>query len=97
MISLQGILELYRIGDVDGVNNSTTIEIDDTFGAQQVNIAALNGLRITGDTFLIHSGTNYGNGAGAALGTLANAPIAGNPTVWIPIDDNGTLRHIPAW
>lgn len=37
------------------------------------------------------------NGAGAALGTLANAPTAGNPTKWIGINDNGTTRYIPAW
>ena len=37
------------------------------------------------------------NGAGAAVGTLGNAPTAGNPTKWIPIDDNGTTRYIPTW
>lgn len=37
------------------------------------------------------------NGAGAAAGTLLTAPVAGNPTKWIGIDDNGTIRYIPAW
>lgn len=37
------------------------------------------------------------NGAGAAAGTLLNAPAAGNPTKWIPVNDNGTTRYIPAW
>lgn len=37
------------------------------------------------------------NGAGAAIGTLLNAPTAGNPTKWIGINDNGTTRYIPAW
>jgi hypothetical protein len=37
------------------------------------------------------------NNAGAAAGTLGNAPAAGNPTKWIKIDDNGTIRSIPAW
>ncbi len=37
------------------------------------------------------------NGAAAAIGTLTNAPIAGNPTKWVPINDNGTTRYIPAW
>jgi len=37
------------------------------------------------------------NGAAAASGTLTNAPAAGNPTKWIPINDNGTTRYIPAW
>jgi hypothetical protein len=37
------------------------------------------------------------SGAGAGAGTLTNAPAAGDPTSWIPIDDNGTTRYIPAW
>lgn len=39
----------------------------------------------------------YTNNAAAAAGTLANAPVVGNPTKWIPINDNGTIRNIPAW
>jgi len=35
--------------------------------------------------------------AGASVGTLTNAPSAGNPTKWITINDNGTLRRIPTW
>lgn len=52
----------------------------------------------TGSTAFMHrtSGT-LANGAAAAAGTLTNAPAAGNPTKWIPIDDNGTTRYIPAW
>lgn len=42
-------------------------------------------------------GVAYTNNAGAAAGTLTNAPIAGNPTKWIPIQDGGTIRNIPAW
>ncbi len=37
------------------------------------------------------------DGAGGSLGTLATAPSAGNPTKWIGINDNGTVRYIPAW
>lgn len=37
------------------------------------------------------------SGAGAQTGTLTNAPAAGDPSSWIPIDDNGTTRYIPAW
>jgi hypothetical protein len=37
------------------------------------------------------------SGAGAGAGTLTNAPAAGDPTTWIPINDNGTTRYIPAW
>jgi hypothetical protein len=46
---------------------------------------------------LIDSNVTLNNGAGASAGTLTNAPTAGNPTKWVPIDDNGTTRYIPAW
>lgn len=47
-------------------------------------------------TFLV-SDVALTDGAAAAVGTLSNAPVAGNPTKWIPISDNGTTRYIPAW
>lgn len=59
----------------------------------------------TGGTFhipcaagvLLQTPNTLSDGAAAALGTLSNAPTAGNPTKWIPINDNGTVRYIPAW
>jgi len=64
---------------------------------ETVLIQANNGLTIQNDTVLLHTLTALGNGAAAALGTLTNAPAAGDPTKWIAIDDNGTTRHVPAW
>ena len=49
------------------------------------------------DTTLLCTSVALTNGAAAAAGTLTNAPVAGNPTKWIPINDNGTVRYIPAW
>lgn len=40
---------------------------------------------------------NLTNGAGAAAGTLANAPSAGDPSFWIPVSIAGATRFIPAW
>jgi hypothetical protein len=40
---------------------------------------------------------NVTNGAAAAAGTLANSPVAGNPTFWIPVQVNGVNKFIPAW
>lgn len=48
-------------------------------------------------TALVVSPVTMNNGAAAAVGTLTNAPTAGNPTKWIPINDNGTTRYLPAW
>ena len=45
----------------------------------------------------LNSSVTLTNGAGSSVGTLTNAPAAGNPTKWIIINDNGTLRKIPTW
>lgn len=57
----------------------------------------INGALWTNSNVMIASSTSYTNGAGAGGGTLTNAPAAGNPTKWIPVNDNGTTRYIPAW
>lgn len=46
---------------------------------------------------LVRTNTALTDQAGAQVGTLTNAPTAGNPTKWIAIDDNGTTRKIPTW
>jgi len=60
------------------------------------NIFAAGGIT-TGATTLHTTSVALTNGAAAAAGTLSNAPTAGNPTKWVPINDNGTTRYIPAW
>lgn len=55
------------------------------------------GLLTTGSTTLHATNVSLTNGAGVGAGTITNAPAAGNPTKWIPINDNGTTRYIPAW
>ncbi len=50
-----------------------------------------------GSTTLLTTSAALTNGAAAQAGTLLNAPAAGNPTKWVPINDNGTTRYIPAW
>ncbi len=54
-------------------------------------------LTLTNGTVLVTTNTNFANGAAGNTGTLTNSPAAGNPTKWIAINDNGTVRHIPAW
>jgi len=94
MLTLLGSIESYTIGDNDGLNNGTLIEVDDTAGATRVNINALNGLKITQDTILLHTGTPLVDGAGANAGTLLNAPSVGDPQKWIPIDDDGVTKYV---
>ena len=66
-------------------------------GANRARNAYLAGKIVTGSTTLHETSVALTNGAGAGAGTLTNAPAAGNPTKWIPINDNGTTRYIPAW
>lgn len=48
-------------------------------------------------TFILRSKTTLNNGAAASTATLTNSPAVGNPTKWLPYDDNGTTRYIPSW
>lgn len=57
----------------------------------------VNGALSINSAVMLRTYTPFTNGAGAGAGTLTNAPAAGNPTKWIPINDNGTTRYIPAW
>lgn len=40
---------------------------------------------------------NSTSGAGAGIGTLTNAPAAGNPQFWVPIKIGATAYWVPAW
>lgn len=46
---------------------------------------------------VIQSGVVLADGAGVGAGTIGTAPTAGEPTKWIGINDNGTVRYVPAW
>jgi trimeric autotransporter adhesin len=63
----------------------------------------VNGTIITNSAaFMIGSNTAYTNGAGTGSGvSFTNAPGAsgatGNPTKWIPVNDAGVTRYVPAF
>ncbi len=59
--------------------------------------AIFNGSITHADSTLINTSVALSDNSGAATGTLTNAPLAGNPTKWVAINDNGTIRRIPAW
>ena len=61
------------------------------------NLLRVGGALTVNSATMIATKTAFTNGAAAAVGTLTNAPAAGNPTKWVPVDDNGTTRYIPAW
>lgn len=82
------------LGGAAGATNLITVDKsgNETLGG---SITATTLVVTTGQ--FMSSSVALTDGAAAATGTLTNAPAAGNPTKWIPIDDNGTTRYIPAW
>lgn len=88
---------------VDGASNGhflaqtdNTNDIGAIAGNRPRNLFIAGALQI-GSAQMLATTTAFTNNAAAAAGTLGNAPVAGNPTKWIPINDNGTIRNIPAW
>lgn len=61
------------------------------------DVAVLGELTVGGASYLLKSNNALPDGAAAAAGTLGNAPVAGNPTKWVAINDSGTTRWIPTW
>ena len=70
-----------------GVTGATTLS----------STVGVSGMLTLGTATLLTTSTAFTNGSGSSTGTLTNAPSVGNPTKWIAINDNGTVRHIPAW
>lgn len=84
-VAAGSVAERVRISSTGGLSVNTTS--DPGAGLIYTNSA----------TFMSRTKTTWATGAAAQTGTLTNGPTAGNPTKWIPVDDNGTTRYIPAW
>lgn len=65
--------------------------------APRPNVDSIEGELSDITTHLLRSSETLANGAAGNAGTLTNAPVAGDPTKWVSIDDNGTTRYLPAW
>ena len=84
-----------------GLQLNTVLKSNVSTGTAPLSVASttpsIMGVRSPNAGELIGSSVPLTNGSGAGAGTITNAPVAGNPTKWIPINDNGTTRYIPAW
>ena len=88
-------LYLYRdAANILALKNSTTAQ---EFRVYETTTGPIYKALLGNRQLMKISGASFTDGAGASAGTLTNAPAVGNPTKWIPIDDNGTTRYIPAW
>lgn len=83
----------------DGASDSLAMKRGGGTQSFRVYNAAANAYKalVADGNLMLMNGITFTNGSGAAVGTLTNAPSAGNPTKWIPVSDNGTTRYIPAW
>lgn len=81
----------------DTASAAGTLLMDLQVGAASKFNVSKAGLITTNSATMIASNQAFTDGAAAQAGTLTNAPAAGNPTKWIPINDNGTTRYLPAW
>ena len=59
-------------------------------------VSNLGGLSL-GSAILLRNMVSFASGAAAQVGTLTNAPTAGNPAKFLFIVDNGQTLAIPAW
>lgn len=88
----------YERGVFDWGTTANTL----TIGPQAAGTGTLRGVSAIGtwsfaNAVMHTSSIALTNGAGAQVATMTNGPTAGNPTKWVPINDNGTTRYIPAW
>lgn len=55
------------------------------------------GMYFNAPFYFARTRTPYFANNAASTATMTNAPVAGNPTKWVAVDDNGTRRYIPMW
>jgi len=88
------------LGNFSGaVTCSTTLAVSSTTTMTGL-LTANGGITVVGGANLLTTNTdltNQNSGNTASLGAVSNAPIPGDPTKWIAINDNGTTRYIPTW
>ncbi len=73
-----------------------TVKICGT-GSYTGSALSVNGIIAHNDTMLLRTFGALADGAAGHTATMTNSPTAGDPTKWVPIDDNGVTRYIPAW
>lgn len=99
--SSSGYVLMYRDAGFNYLFDSARgaiLSFSSSSGAMTVPYATVmvGALTLPGGTLLATSAA-LTNGAAAQIATMTNGPTAGNPTKWVPINDNGTTRYIPAW
>ena len=91
-----GVFTITR--SVDGVVMFTMDPGGSAFNTSgAVTVASTAPIKTASSTYILQTTNTLADASGAAAGTLTNAPTVGNPSKWIQINDNGTIRKIPTW
>ena len=69
----------------------------DVAKATTTRFDVLQDLRVKGGATLLKTAAALTDNAAAAVATLNNSPVAGDPTLWGAIDVNGTTKYFPLW
>ncbi len=95
-----GLMSLTNTDDTAGVLADFSTDSVVKFRNRANNAdAAVTGLSFTSSTAgaILNSSVTITGGATGNVPTLTAGPVTGNPTKWLPYNDNGTTRYIPAW
>lgn len=87
-------LPLFLRGSAVNIDQGNVVIGTDPGGSELMRVG---GTLAVNSATLIKTYTTLTDGAAAAVGTLTNAPTAGNPTKWVLINDNGVIRKFPTW
>ena len=84
-------------GTGQAVFNTSPTLVSPALGAATGTSLVLTGDITTGSGTLHKTSAPLTNAAAAQAATLLNSPVMGNPTKWVPVNDNGTIRYVPLW
>ncbi len=83
--------EVFNYYNSSGVSQNVNVQAD-SLGRLLVSAPF-----VVSSSYLIADSVSLYNGAGSSAATMTNAPVAGNPTKWFQISDNGVTRYVPSW
>jgi len=88
----------HTISTQDGTGQAIqALSVSDVANSASLTLTSTTGLALFFSGGQVFSIDGLADAAGAAAGTLANAPTAGDPSFWMPITIGGTVYAFPLW
>lgn len=98
----QALDTLQRLADLIELLVCAPIVQIGTLGEQQADKVSITNGVVSAElknnqVILLESIKNLDDFSDVNLATLTNSPVAGDPTKWVSINDNGIIRAMPTW